>query len=232
MRSSLYLALAGLALAVQTAGAQGACDDINRFFKKPPKLGEWAELRMDRDQDEGRKPTTMRVAFVDREEQKGRPMYRMQLIMTREGGQRQVMQMLTPWGADALSGEYDTELVMKMGDQPAVVMPLKGGQDQVGSYDIRKKCQEISFVGEEEVTVPAGTFEARHYTGPDGDSWVSPEVPGWRMVKMVTKKGHTMVLTGMGTDQKNEITEQPVDMRGMMNPMKRPKSGDKGEEAK
>ncbi len=231
MRSSLYLALAGLALAVQTAGAQGACEDITRYFLKPPDLGAWAELRMDKEKDDGKKPLVMRVAFVDREERQGQPMYRMQMIMTQDDGKRQIMQMLTPWGPDALTKDYDTEVVMKMGDQQAMIMPIKAGKSQPGMSDIRKECAKLSFVGEENVTVPAGSFDTRHYSGPDGDSWISTDVPGWRLVKMVTKKGDTMVLTGLGTGAKNEITEKPIDMKAMMNPLKRPRTGD-GEEGK
>ena len=216
MRRSVFLALGGLALAVQGAAAQGACDDIKRFFLKPPKLGEWADVRMDMQKDEGKKPVLMRVAAVDKEERDGVQMYRMQMTTTNKDGKKQIMQMLAPWGPKALEGDYDTEMVMKMGDQPAMIMPIKAGQDGAGISDVRKHCAKMSFVGEESVTVPAGTFDTRHYTGPDGDSWVSPKVPAWRMVKMVTKKGDTMVLTATGDGATNEITEQPVDMKAMM----------------
>jgi hypothetical protein len=38
----------------------------------------------------------------------------------------------------------------------------------------------------------------------------------WRIVKTTSKDGKTMVLSAKGTDAKNEITEQPVDMQQMM----------------
>ena len=207
------------ALAAGTAGsawAQGACADFKRYFAQPPKLGEWAELQMDMKKDQGKKPIVMRVGFVDKESKGGQEMYRMQMILTGKDGQRHVMQMLTPWGADAFDKDYDTEVVMKMGNQPAMVMPIKGGKNQYGMSDLRKDCGKITLVGEETITVPAGRYETRHYTGPDGDSWVSMDVPGWRMVKMVTKDGDTMVLTGTGNGAKNEITEKPMDMKAMM----------------
>ena len=210
------LAAGGLALAVQVGAAQGSCDDVKRYFTKPPKLGEWAEMQMDMKKDQGKKPMLSRVAFVGREVRQGEQFYRLQMTMTGKNGQRQIMQMLTPWGPDAFAKDYDTEVVMKMGDQPAMIMPFKGGKDQPGIGDIRKKCAEVSFVGEETVEVPAGTYKARHYSGPEGDSWMSMDVPGWRMVKMVTKKGDTMVLTATGDDAKNEITEKPQDLRAMM----------------
>jgi hypothetical protein len=216
MRLGIVLAAGALALTAQAAAAQSACDDIKRIFNKPPKIGEWAELRMDKEKDDEKKPTTMRVAFVDRENRGGEQMYRMQMIMTQEDGKRQIMQMLTPWGPDALTKDYDTEVVMKMGDQQAIIMPIKGGKGQPGMADIRKECTKYTVVGDEKVTVPAGTYDTRHYSGPEGDSWVATDVPGWKMVKMVTKKGDRMILTATGAGEKNEITEKPLDMKAMM----------------
>lgn len=216
MRRTILVAAAGMALAARIAGAQGACDDVKRYFAKPPKLGEWAEMQMDRKSDEGRKPMVMRMAFVEKEERGGKQMYRLQMVMTQKDGQRQIMQMVTPWGPEAFDQDHDAEIVMKMGDQPAMVMPMKGGRNGPGMSDLRKQCAKIRYVGEEEVTVPAGTYQTRHYTGPDGDTWVSENVPGWRMVKMVSKDGHTMVLVATGDGAKNEITEKPRDMRAMM----------------
>ncbi len=235
MRSTVYLTLAGLCLAVRAAAAQGSCDDIGRYFAQPPKLGDWAEMRMDRKKDEGKKPVLMRIAFVDREQREGRPLYRMQMVMNQDDGKRQIMQVLTPWGADALDRDYDSEVVMKLGTQPAMVMPIKAGKGPPGLSDIRKQCAKINFVGEETVVVPAGSFKTRHYAGPDGDSWISTAVPGWRMVKMVTKEGDTMVLTATGAGAKNEIVEKPMDMKAMMGnseAMKRMMEGRKGQEAK
>jgi hypothetical protein len=214
MRSIAWLALAGLAVTPPAAAAQGSCDDIGRFFSKPPKIGEWADMRMDMKKDQGKKPMAMRVGFVGEEKRQGKQMYRMQMIMSGKDGQQQIMQTLTPWGAEALGREFDTEIVMKMGDQQAMIMPVKA--DKAQKWDIRTECAKINFVGEETISVPAGSFKARHYKGPDGESWVSPDVPGWRMVKMVTKDGDELVLTGTGTGLENQITEKPVDMKEMM----------------
>lgn len=234
MRARAFLLLAGLLLLARPAAAQGACEDISRFFAEPPKLGEWADLQYDT-KKQGDDPLLMRVAFVNTEQRQGRTMYRMQMVMTHGDGKRQVMQMLTPWGPEALAGDHDTEIVMKMGDQPAMVMPVKAGKKQPGLSDMRKECAKFKFVGEETVEVPAGSFRTRHYSGPDGDTWIASEVPGWRMVKTVTKDGDTVVLTGTGSGAKNEITEKPMDMKAMMgNPemMKRMMGGNKGEDAK
>jgi len=214
MIRSLILAAGGLGLAAQVGAAQGSCDDIGRFFAKPPAIGEYADMQMDMKKDQGKKPMAMRVGFVGEEARQGRQMYRVQMTMSNKDGQSQIMQMLIPWGADALGREYDTEVVMKMGNQPAVIMPVKG--DKAQTYDIRKQCAKIDFVGEETVSVPAGSFKSRHYKGPDGETWVSMDVPGWRLVKMVTKDGDQMVLTGTGKGYANAITEKPMDMKAMM----------------
>lgn len=215
MRRSLTLAACALALAAPAASAQGACDDVARYFATPPKLGHWAELRLDTKKDQGKKPMVMRVGFVDKESRGGQEMYRMQVTMSQADGSRQIMQMLTPWGPNALTRDHDTEVVMKMGNQPAMIMPIKGG-NHPGMSDLRRECAKMKFIGEETVSVPAGSYRARHYSGPDGDSWISMDVPGWRMVKMVTKDGDTMVLTATGDGEKNLITEKPVDMKAMM----------------
>jgi len=205
-------------VAAQAPGpaGQGACGEIARMFKQPPKLGEWSELRMDLKKDQGKKPTMMRVGFVDREERDGEMLYRMQLIMTHHDGKRTILQMLAPWGPRALDRDDDTEIIMKMGDQQAMILPIAAAKNAPGMRDVWRACEKLSFVGRESVTVPAGTFATRHYTGPEGDSWVAPKIPGWRMAKMVTAKGDTMVLTAIGDGEANAITETPVDMKTMM----------------
>ncbi len=234
MKVSLGLALWGLALAAQGAGAQTACDDMKTYFAKPPKIGEWAELTTE--SSGSKQPSVSRVSFVGKEQRNGRDLYRIQMVSTVKG-QRQVMQMLTPWDMSLLSEkqDYDGEVVVKMGDNPAMVMPIKADKDSKGMYDLRETCAEMKYLGEETVVVPAGSFKARHYSGPDGESWVSPDVPGWHMVKMVTKEKRTMVLTAMGSGAKNEITEKPMDMKAMMsNPeaMKKMMESQKGESNK
>lgn len=231
MRPSIYLALGGLVLAVQAAGAQNACDNLKTFFGEPPRIGEWAELRLD---VKGEKPVNIRTSFVGKEERGGRQMYRMQSVTTMEG-KPHIMQVLMPWDMSLMTRDYESEVVMKVGDQPAMSMPFAAENNQTGMYDVRKECAKIKYVGMETVKVPAGSFQAQHYSGPDGDMWMSPEVPGMAMVKMVTDDGDTMVLTAVGTGAKNEITEKPMDMKAMMgNPeaMQKMMEGNKGEDKK
>jgi hypothetical protein len=231
MRSSLYLALGGLALAAQAAGAQDACENLKPFFAEPPQLGEWADLRMDL-KDE--KPAVSRISFVGKEQRGGQDVYRMQMV-TNMNGKQHIMQVLTPWDMSVMSQDLDSEIVMKMGDQPATSMSVAGGEDKTGVYDLRKECAKIKFVGVETVDVPAGSFKTHHYSGPDGDMWLAKGVPAMRMVRMVTTDGDSIVLTAVGTGAKNEITEKPMDMNAILadpEAMKRMMQGDKLEDKK
>ena len=226
MTSSFLSALAGLAVVAQAAGAQGACNNLKRFFAKPPTLGDWAELQMN---PKGEKPTVTRFSFVGKEQRGGKEMYRMQMVTTMQG-KPHIVQMVTPWDMSLMSDAQEREMVMKIGDQPAMSMTIGGEKTKTGGiYDLRKDCAKIKYLGEETVAVPAGSFKAQHFSGPDGHMWLSLEVPGMHMVKMETADSESMVLTATGTGAKNEITEKPMDMKAMMsNPeaMKRMMEGD------
>ena len=208
------LAILATALIPSVAGAQGACADIPKFFARPPVIGEWVEMTWEtKDKEE---PDLVRMGVIKEEQREGKRMYWYQMIMHNKG-KRSIIQMLSPWDVTAMGSSPPAEVVIKMEGQPA--MKMNGGfmgQTPNSKTDLREFCAKSSFVGEESVTVPAGTFKTRHYRSDDGDTWVSPEAPLWHLVKMSTAKGKTMVLSAKGTGEKNEITEKPVDMKTMM----------------
>ena len=149
-------------------------------------------------------------------------MYWLQMSMNdKDPSKRTIIQSLTPWEQSSLGGQNAVEVVMKIGDQPA----MKTGPEHAkaaGGADWREACKDSKFVAEESVTVPAGTFKARHYTGSRGEhTWASLEAPVWHLVKMSTKEGNTMVLTATGMGAKSEITEQPTDISNMLERMKK-----------
>jgi hypothetical protein len=200
------------------AHAQDACADLPKFFSKPPKIGEWAEYTW---QEKGKTDSPrIRMAVVKEEQRQGKRMYWLQMSMNNEDpSKRTIIQTLTPWEESTLGGQSAVEVVMKIGDQPA----MKTGPEHAkaaGGADWRETCKESKFVAEESVTVPAGTFRARHYTGSRGDTWASLEVPVWHMVKMSTKEGNMMVLSSTGMGAKNEITEKPMDMSKTLEQMR------------
>ena len=208
------LAVLAAVLFPSVAGAQGACADIPKFFARPPVVGEWAEMTWEtKDKEE---PELVRMGVIKEEQREGKRMYWFQMIMQNKG-KRSIIQMLSPWDVTAIGSSPPAEVVIKMEGQPA--MKMNGGfmgQAPTSKTDWRELCAKSTFVGEESVTVPAGTFKTRHYRSGDGDTWVSPEAPLWHLVKMSTDKGRTMVLSAKGTGEKNEITEKPVDMKTMM----------------
>jgi hypothetical protein len=197
------------------AKAQNACADVPKFFAHPPKIGEWAELAwQSKGNEQG--PDKMQMAAIKEERRQGKQMYWLQMVTT-DKGKRTIVQMLTPWDVTTVGSPKPAEVVLKIGDQPAMKMG-EGmmGHSPAAQTDWREFCSKSTFVAEESVTVPAGTFKARHYTGPDGDTWAAMDAPVWHIVKMTTKSGKTMVLSAKGTGAKNEITEEPVDMKAMM----------------
>ena len=201
------------------AQGQDACSDLPKFFSKPPKIGEWAEFSW---QEKG-KPESMRMrmAVVKEEQRQGKKMYWLQMSMNdKDPSKRTIVQRLTPWDHSSLAGENTAEVVMKMGNQPAMKIGPEHAKS-VGNSDWREACKESKFVAEESITVPAGTYKARHYTGSHGeDTWASLDAPVWHLVKMTTKEGHTMVLSSTGMGAKSEITEKPMDMDQTLEKMK------------
>ncbi len=215
MRSAIIAS--GLLCVSSRLAAQGVCADIDKLFSKPPLIGRWAELKME-DPSSEQKPTIMRMAMVGKESKAGKTLYRMQMVSADpRSGQPVIIQTLAPLGLDALSSKEQSEVVMKVGDQPAVKMTRGKGIPTQDESDLRKQCAKAKFIGEESVTVPAGTYKARHYSSPDGESWVSAEVPAWHLVRSVESDKSTMTLVAVGDGAKNEIRETPVDFKTLMN---------------
>jgi hypothetical protein len=214
MRELLVLGLLLCGAAPLWAQAN-ACADLPKYFARPPKIGEWAELAWQR---EGKpEPERMRIAVVKAERRQGKPLYWFQMSMADpKSGKRTIMQMLTPWDQTSLQGTSAQELVMKIGDQPAMRMDPQMGKSAASKADWREFCADSKFVGEESVTVPAGTYRTRHYQGPHGDTWASMDAPVWHLVKMTTNEGNTMVLSSTGSGAQSEINEKPVDMKAML----------------
>ncbi len=215
MRSAIIAS--GLLCLASRLAAQGVCADIDKLFAQPPVIGRWAELRMEKPSSD-KKPTIMRMAVIGKESKAGKTLYRMQMVSADpRSGQPVIFQILAPLGLDALSSKEQSEVVMKVGDQPAMKMTKGRGIPAQDQSDLRKQCAKAKFVGEESVTVPAGTYKARHYSSPDGDSWVSAEVPAWHLVRTVDSDKSTMTLVAVGEGAKNEIRETPVDFKTLMN---------------
>lgn len=230
MRHLVYAA-GLLAAVVVPVRAQDVCTQ----YRPTPAMGSWAEYQTTRD---GQSMKT-RVAIVGQEKRDGKDAIWFESTMETPRG-RMISEMLVP--SYPFEPGSAIETVVKRGDQPAMKMPagmmgmMRGGQGQPqpsapgqgapgrgmgrgmgrsAAANWMQQCRSLTVVGQESVTVPAGTFKATHLRNASDstDVWVSREVP-FGMVKSQTA-GMTAELSAMGKDAKKSITETPKDMPGM-----------------
>lgn len=199
-----------LAACIVAAPAALRAQGCGSNWKIPP-VGSWAEWQ-------GKMDKT-RIAVVGQEDKGGKTLYRVEMAGGSNGG---VMQMVVPgfpWQMDQVE-----EMVMQRNGQP----PMKMSGDMMaqvrahmppagGAADIARRCAAMKTVGEETVTVPAGTFKTTHYKDDTGNEvWISTDVP-FGMIKYTGKDGTVSTLTGTGKDAKTAIVGTPTEMSpGMM----------------
>jgi hypothetical protein len=201
-----------LLLLTCTTGVASAQNDCLKNLKYP-EAGSWASYQSTMNQ----KPGMARYAVVGTETRSGTEMKWLEYKMTGEKAKdTTVFQMLVPGGPQEL-GQVE-EIVMKSGGRPAMkmtgmMMKMVRGQLEKSSF-LNNLCEGVTLVGEESVTVPAGTFKTYHFHNSkyNSDSWISPSVP-FAMVK-ATGKDHDIALTATGTGATSSITETPQDMMG------------------
>ena len=205
---TLIITLA-LLLGVASAGrAQETCIEQVKF----PAVGRWAEYQALYNKTD---PYTIRYAVVGGERREGKDLKWLELRMKGEKGNI-VYQMLVPGSAAELGNVQ--EIVMKSGDKPAMKMDgmmlnMIRGQMEKQSF-LSDVCKDVTLVGPESVTVPAGTFQTRHFRSDKytSDSWLSSDIP-FAMVKSVGKN-YEMALRSHGAGAKSSITEKPQSMPG------------------
>lgn len=198
-------------LGVASAGrAQETCIEQLKF----PEVGRWAEYQALYNKKD---PYTLRYAVVGGERRGGKDLKWLELRMTgKKKEQNMVYQMLVP-GSAAELGNVE-EIVMKPGDKPAMKMDgmmLKMIRAQMEKQSfLNDACKDVTLVGPESVTVPAGKFRTRHFRSDKytTDSWLSSDIP-FAMVKSVGKN-YEMALTSHGDGAKSSITEAPQSMGG------------------
>jgi hypothetical protein len=202
---TLVLMFVAMGAQAQFPGQQGP--KFYGTFK--PVVGAWSEYQVTA---KGQPPMKMKVAIVGKEGAN----YWYETVM--QGETRMVSKMLV--SGDPNDRQNLKRMIMKLGNDQAMEMDVKGmmaGQQQPKDKGPAGKAVDK---GVETVTVPAGTFSARHMQYTDGanviDAWVSDKVSPYGIVK--TKgKDMEMVLTAQGTGAKTLITETPkkVSMPGM-----------------
>jgi hypothetical protein len=196
-----------LATLTTPAAAQNECLKDYRM----PAVGRWAEYQATLNG----KPSIMRYAVVGEESRGGAPMKWLELRMAGDKD-TMVYQMLTPGNPAEM--DKVQEVVFKTGDKPA--MKMSGAmigmiRGQVGKNSaLANLCEGVSLVGEESVTVPAGTFKAArfHNEKHESDAWMVRDHPFY-LIKSVGKN-HDIALVKSGNGATSSITEEPQDMMG------------------
>lgn len=112
------------------------------------------------------------------------------------------------------------EALVQIGAQVPIALPVKLLAKQIPSFAREPQRTDgeggAHLVGKERVKVAAGTFVARHYRrtlegGKREDLWLSDQVPGWPLVKLV-RPDLALELVGHGRDAKSELRGRPVDL--------------------
>jgi hypothetical protein len=197
----------GLVAAVPVA-AQNECLKDYRM----PEVGRWAEYTGHLNKKD---PVTLRYAVVGTEEREGKTMKWLEMRMSGEQKDRNmVYQMLTPGNPAEM--DQVQEMVFKPGDKPAMKMNgmmMKMIRGQLGKNSaLTNLCEGVNLAGEESVTVPAGTFKAlRFHSDKDGtDTWIVPTLPFY----MVKSKGKDFEfnLASSGDGAESSISETPQTM--------------------
>ncbi len=197
------LVLAALCISAMpsVARAQNACGKEWKI----PAVGSWAEWS-------GKEGKT-RLSVIDQEDKAGKTLYRVEV-----GNGGNVMQMVVPsfpWEIDQVEEmvmQQTGKAPMKMSGQMLQMMRSHMPSNNGGPGELAKKCAAMKVVGEESITVPAGTFKATHLKSDSGDEvWASADIP-FSVIKYSGKEGQT-VLTATGKDAKTALTGTPTEMQ-------------------
>ena len=207
------LSLVLLLAAVPAVRAQDCLQQI-----KFPKVGRWAEYKA---LYNGKDPYTVRYSIIGSEKRDGADLKWVELRMVgQDAAKTFTYQVLVPGSPSEMAKVQ--EIIMKAGDKPAMkmngmMMKMIRGQLDKQNF-LADVCKDVSLVGKEKVTVPAGRFQAWHFHSAKygSDSWTASSVP-FALVKSVGKN-YQMELAVHGNGAKSSITEQPQEMPAMGGP--------------
>lgn len=208
MRQLVYATLlgAGIAAAPAPLAAQAACGGL----VKAPAVGGWSEYMV---RVPGSADLRTRFAIVGTE---SRGDARFLWFETRVSGSAGVMisQVLVPgypYEASTVQG-----VVLKNANRPAMAL---GPNLLVRARErsprllaaIATGCRTAQLVGDEQITVGAVKFRARHYRSAQSgtDLWLSADHP-FGLLRMTNSQDRSsMELLASGKDAKSSITETP-----------------------
>ncbi len=172
-----------------------------KFYSEfKPVVGGWSEYQMT---GRGDQPSKMKIAIVGKEGDA----YWYETVMETKREERMISKMLVSGNPE--DQKSVKRMIVKMGDEPAMEMPVQMMQ---GSKDQGQQRGKFIDKGTESIKVPAGTFTAQHMQYQDGetvvDTWVHKDISPYGMVKSQSKE-FDMVLLGYGMGAKTLITETP-----------------------
>jgi len=205
-----------LLLAAPGARAQECLEQVTF-----PAVGSWAEYKA---LYNGKDPYMVRYAVIGSEKRGGADLKWVELRMVGQDKDKNFTYKVLVPGSPTEMAQVQ-EIIMKAGDRPAMKMNgmmLKMIRGQLDKQNfLADVCKQVTLVGKEKVTVPAGHFQATHFHSAKygSDSWVASSVP-FALVKSVGKN-YQMELAVYGNGAKSSITEQPQEMPGMGGPSSR-----------
>jgi hypothetical protein len=190
--------LLGLALAPKSPAQMGM-----DLFRKPtiesafnPVVGKGAVYTMTSKRDST--PKTMEMAVVGKDSVDGKDGYWLEFTMTTEKG---------PFVGKSLMTKGDFEIhrmILQMNGQ-AMELPMNMSRQNTAEKALNK--EDWHSVGNESVTVPAGTFDTVHWRNDkkNSDIWISDKVSPFGMVKEVSPDS-SMVLVKTMDSYQDKIT--------------------------
>jgi hypothetical protein len=198
-----------------------AAQDFQSFCNGtvPVRVGAWAAYRFTGGRADG---STIRMAIVGSERFGDSTYYWYEMQTTSAPTQKPnhtIMQILMAGVASprvavrALIMKNNNQAAMRAPDMMVSMMSrsFTGGVSQY----LERTCKQggVRVVGVESVTVPAGSFRAVHIKDAEGgEAWLQTGAGVFSMVKVLSKDGTVMALTGRGADAKSAITETPQPM--------------------
>lgn len=209
MVSRPLLGLAAVALACSAAPlyGQSVCELFEHHAAKDMAVGSYAVWQF----TDG----TMKQAVVGTQDVNGeRHIWFEMAVRENTKGVSMVAKLLVP--SFARLSEVKEMVVQPAGEPairpPAQMMPMFRRNIPDPLAEMQKKCDAgVEDLGTEKVTVPAGTFSARHFRAAGGEEmWIDMTL-AFPVVKMTSDQGD-MVLAGHGTDATSAITGPIQDM--------------------
>jgi hypothetical protein len=203
----------GFLAAVGLLAALPAVSQVSMSMRPPefrgifnPVMGSGAAYEMTNNSGK----TELELTIVGKEEVNGKPGVWLEMgASLPQGGEAYVKNLLVIEGKSATS----SRVVIQMAGQGPVDVTAMFANQQVPpiATDSRDAADHL---GTEDVTTPAGTFNCEHYKAKDGawETWISPKVTPWGMVKLVNSSDVTMVLTKVITGATDHIVGNPVPM--------------------